>query len=132
MHGHDEAERDGARAEEPRWPLDLFEDDVARDVWANMSTFCCGRVQRLWGYSLKRMYEMKKTDSAVLYSTPERFRSVARPSIFAFPMFARSRLETRYKRAKIGSIRMSIFTQEQAVSQSVSELDFFRSSDGIY
>lgn len=55
---------------------------------------------------------MKNTAKAVLYSTPERFRSAASPSIFAFPMFARSRLETRYRTAKRGSIRMSILSQE--------------------
>lgn len=52
---------------------------------------------------------MKKTESAVLYSTPVRSRSLARPSIFAFPMFARSRFETRYRVASRGSKRISIF-----------------------
>lgn len=69
------------------------------------------------GYLLNRMYEMKNTDSAVLYSTPESFRSLDRPSIFAFPMFALSRLDTRYRVAKRGSIRMSILNQE--VSQGI-------------
>lgn len=66
---------------------------------------CAGRL-------LKRIYEIKKTARAVLYSTPDRPRSVARPSILAFPMFALSRLETRYRRARRGSIRMSILIRE--------------------
>lgn len=72
---------------------------------------------------LKRMYEMKNTDSAVLYSTPESFRSLDRPSIFAFPMFARSRLETRYRVARRGSIRMSILNQEVSQRLVISQVE---------
>lgn len=75
-------------------------------------------VQPVGRYLLKRMYEMKNTDSAVLYSTPDSFRSLDRPSIFAFPMFALSRLDTRYRVAKRGSMRRSIFSQE--VSQRIA------------
>lgn len=50
----------------------------------------------------KTEYDMKKMVNVLLYSLLVMFRSSWRPSIFAFPMFVRSKKEMRYKRASHG------------------------------
>lgn len=67
---------------------------------------------------------MKNTASAVLYWTPVNFRSLARPSILAFPMFARSRFETKYRVASRGSNRRSILN-----GQTISHIHRLEASD---